>query len=82
MSDFVWKPSEEFLARANLTRLMRRIGAASYADLHRISIDEPERFWPEVVDDPVPPVAGEEPGARLHNAIQKLHFLRKANYRK
>src|SRR2546421_6527492 len=30
---------------------MMRLGVASYADLHRISIDEPERFWPEVVDD-------------------------------
>src|SRR2546423_13134176 len=30
---------------------MGRLGVASYADLHRISIDEPERFWPEVVDD-------------------------------
>jgi acetyl-CoA synthetase len=51
MSDFVWSPSDDFLERANLTRLMRRFGVERYGDLHRISVEEPERFWPEVVDD-------------------------------
>jgi acetyl-CoA synthetase len=51
VSDFVWRPSEEVLRRANLTRLMGRLGAEGYQELHRISIEEPERFWPEVVDD-------------------------------
>jgi acetyl-CoA synthetase len=51
VSDFVWWPSEEVLRRANLTRLQSRLGAADYHELHRISIEEPERFWPEVVDD-------------------------------
>jgi acetyl-CoA synthetase len=36
---------------ANLTRLMRALGAGGYRELHRISIDEPERFWRAVVDD-------------------------------
>jgi acetyl-CoA synthetase len=48
---FVWTPSEEFLEQANMTRLMRRLDVARYHDLHRISIEEPERFWPEVIDD-------------------------------
>ena len=51
MNDFIWCPSDEFLERANLTRLMRRFGVEGYRDLQRISIEEPERFWPEVVDD-------------------------------
>src|SRR5882762_9227167 len=51
MSDYVWKPSPELVERANVTRLGRALGAADYHELHRISIDEPERFWPAVVDD-------------------------------
>src|SRR5205807_470012 len=30
---------------------MRRLGAADYRELHRISIEEPDRFWPVLVDD-------------------------------
>jgi acetyl-CoA synthetase len=51
MTDFVWAPSEEQIARANLTRLQRRLGAGDYQELHRISIEEPDRFWPAVIDD-------------------------------
>ncbi len=48
---FVWTPSPERIERANLTRLARRVGAGSYAELHRSSIEEPERFWPAAVED-------------------------------
>jgi acetyl-CoA synthetase len=51
MDDVVWKPSDEFRERTNLTRLLRRVGVERYAELHRISVEEPNRFWPEVVDD-------------------------------
>jgi acetyl-CoA synthetase len=51
MSDFIWEPSPERIEQANLTRLGRRLGAAGYDDLHRISLEEPERFWPAVIDD-------------------------------
>ena len=51
MTDVVWTPDADRLAGANLTRLMRRLEVEHYADLHRISVDEPERFWPELVDD-------------------------------
>ena len=51
MPEFVWAPSEQFRAQANLTRLQRRLGVDAYADLHRISVEEPERFWPAVIDD-------------------------------
>jgi acetyl-CoA synthetase len=51
MNDFVWSPSPEFVADANVTRLLRRLGCADYHELHRVSVDEPERFWPELIDD-------------------------------
>jgi len=50
-AEIVWRPTAEIVERANLTRLQRRAGAASYADLVRRSCDEPEWFWPLVVDD-------------------------------
>src|SRR3954469_2069879 len=30
---------------------MRRLGCADYHELHRCSVEDPERFWPAVVDD-------------------------------
>ena len=51
MTEVVWTPDAERLESANLTRLMRRLGVDRYAELHRLSIDEPDRFWSEVVDD-------------------------------
>src|SRR6266516_6059542 len=30
---------------------MRRLGCAGYAELHRVSIEEPERFWPALIED-------------------------------
>jgi acetyl-CoA synthetase len=49
--DFIWTPTPEQVETANLTRLARRLGVERYHDLHRISIEEPERFWPAVVED-------------------------------
>jgi acetyl-CoA synthetase len=51
VSEFVWTPSAEQVERANVTRLARRLGCNGYHDLHRVSVEEPERFWPAVVDD-------------------------------
>ena len=51
MNDFIWKPSAEQVESANVTRLARRLGVERYADLHRISIQEPDRFWPAVIAD-------------------------------
>src|SRR5713226_1321963 len=51
VSDFIWTPSAEDVERANVTRLARRLGVERYADLHRISVEEPERFWPAVIED-------------------------------
>jgi acetyl-CoA synthetase len=49
--DFIWRPSPEVIEQANLTRLGRALGAADYHALHRISVEEPDRFWPAVVED-------------------------------
>ena len=51
MSKFVWEPSPERVEQANVVRLWRKLGCKSYHELHRISIEEPERFWPAVIDD-------------------------------
>ena len=51
VADFVWRPSPEQVEQANVTRLMRRLKCADYRDLHRVSVQDPERFWPELVDD-------------------------------
>jgi acetyl-CoA synthetase len=51
VSEFVWSPDAEQVEQANLTRLMRRLGCARYRELHRVSVEEPGRFWPEVVAD-------------------------------
>ena len=48
---FIWEPTPELVEQANMTRLARRLDADGYHELHRISVDEPERFWPAVVDD-------------------------------
>jgi acetyl-CoA synthetase len=48
---FIWRPPHEVIERANVTRLARTLGAAGYRELHRISVEEPERFWPAVVAD-------------------------------
>jgi len=51
VNDIVWSPSPERIERANVTRLQRRLGCADYHELHRVSVEEPDRFWPEVIDD-------------------------------
>jgi acetyl-CoA synthetase len=50
-SDFVWRPDAERVETANVTRLARLLGCDGYHELHRVSVEEPERFWPAVVDD-------------------------------
>jgi acetyl-CoA synthetase len=56
-SDFTWTPSPEQLAAANVGRLARALECSGYEELHRVSIEEPNRFWQAVVDDLGIPVA-------------------------
>src|SRR6266545_3425121 len=51
MSEVVWRPTPEIVERANVTRLMRRGGVADYPELLRRSWEDPEWFWPLVVED-------------------------------
>ena len=51
MAEVVWTPPPERIERANVTRLQRSLRCADYHALHRVSVEEPERFWPAVVDD-------------------------------
>jgi acetyl-CoA synthetase len=51
VKDVCWTPPAELVEQANVTRLMRALGCADYAELHRVSIEEPDRFWPLLVDD-------------------------------
>ena len=49
--EVVWRPGPEVIERANVTRLMRRLGIDDYRELVRRSQVEPEWFWPAVVED-------------------------------
>src|SRR6266567_2516377 len=51
VSKFIWSPIREDVESANVTRLARRLGVEHYRDLHRLSVEDPERFWPAVIDD-------------------------------
>jgi acetyl-CoA synthetase len=51
VSEPVWSPTPEQLERANATRLAGRLGCVDYHELHRVSVEEPERFWPALVED-------------------------------
>src|SRR3954464_258206 len=46
----VWVPSREVVERAEMTRLMREVGAADYDELWRWSVDDVGRFWRTVWD--------------------------------
>src|SRR4051794_8304891 len=49
--EVIWRPDEATRERTNALRLARKLGFDDYASLVRFSQDEPERFWPAVVDD-------------------------------
>lgn len=49
---YAWTPTPEQLERANVTRLARALGCAGdFHALHRLSVEQPEVFWPAVVED-------------------------------
>ena len=49
--DVIWEPTAEVLERANVVRLMRRLGVEDYWELVRRSSEEPEWFWPAAIED-------------------------------
>ena len=56
MSEPLWRPDQERIARANITRFAREVRerhgvpVGDYRALHRWSVDEPAAFWSEVWD--------------------------------
>ena len=38
----VWRPTAEYVERAKITRLMRRLGVGTLEELQRRSVDDPE----------------------------------------
>jgi acetyl-CoA synthetase len=51
MTGIMWRPTAEYVERANVTRLMRSEDIGSYEELVRRSQEEPEWFWDAVVRD-------------------------------
>lgn len=51
MTGFTWHPPADLVASANVTRLMRRHGIASAAELQRRSVADPAWFWDAAVRD-------------------------------
>lgn len=49
--EVIWTPTEEVVARANVTRLMRAVGIDDYRELVRRSQEEPDWFWRAAIDD-------------------------------
>ena len=56
-NEYAWVPSATQLEYANVVRLARQLGCDDYAALHRMSVDEPDRFWRAVRDDLQIPLA-------------------------
>ncbi len=44
----LWQPTADDIAASHLERFRRRLGAADYGALHRLSIDDRDTFWREV----------------------------------
>jgi acetyl-CoA synthetase len=49
--EIVWRPTPDWIERANLTTFMRRHGIESLAELQRRSTSDIEWFWGEVLND-------------------------------
>lgn len=48
---FVWTPDAALVERANVTRLMRTLGVATYAELVARAAEDPDWYWTAVLDD-------------------------------
>jgi acetyl-CoA synthetase len=45
-----WYPNPEQIALSNVTQLMAKLGAATYDDYYRFSVEHPDRYWRAVLD--------------------------------
>jgi acetyl-CoA synthetase len=51
MTDVAWRPSPEYVERANVTRLMRAHGISDINELRRRSVEDIAWYWDAVVKD-------------------------------
>ena len=51
MADYVWEPTPEYIERANVTRLMRKLGISDYHELVARSQKDVEWFWAAAIED-------------------------------
>ena len=51
MSDIVWKPNEDYIENANITRFMRKYNIKNYDELIKKSTDDIAWFWDAVIKD-------------------------------
>jgi acetyl-CoA synthetase len=51
MRDIVWKPTNEYIENANITRFMKKNNIKDYADLMKKSTDDIVWFWDAVIKD-------------------------------
>ncbi len=51
VTEIVWRPDAATAAHANVSRLLARAGVADYPTLVKRSAEEPEWFWPLLVED-------------------------------
>jgi acetyl-CoA synthetase len=51
MTDVAWRPSAEYVERANVTRLMRALGIKDIDEMRARSVDDIEWYWDAVVKD-------------------------------
>lgn len=51
MADIMWKPSKDLVEAANVTRFMEKHNIQGHDQLLRRSREDPEWFWPAIVED-------------------------------
>ena len=51
MTDIVWKPTEEYIEKANITRFMKKYNIKDYNELIQKSTEDIEWFWDAVMKD-------------------------------
>lgn len=49
--EIAWRPTDDYVENANVTRLMRRFGATTVDELRAKSVEDIAGFWGAVVDD-------------------------------
>src|SRR5260370_29027727 len=51
MTEMAWRPTDEYIANANVTRLMRTHGIATIDEMRRRSVQDVEWYWDAAVKD-------------------------------